>query len=201
MNNSCSIRVPGNNSCSKQKQIVPQKNESRFDEPIHEHWWRGKRKERAEKTNNFEPFFSNSTLTFLTFGNTFRLPILPTRHIILLCLPLIKIWGRQRKTARRIGKIGRRKVFSKVKNVNVESLKKRSKLLDFSARSFLFPLHQCSWMGSSKRLSFFGGHELFWLGRHELILFELELFTNCSELTRQLMGINGETFLPRSAPK
>ena len=32
---------------------------------------------------------------------------------------------------RRIGKIGRRKVFPKVKNVNVESLKKRSKLLDF----------------------------------------------------------------------
>ena len=32
---------------------------------------------------------------------------------------------------RREGKIGRRKVFSKVKNVNVESPKKRSKLLDF----------------------------------------------------------------------
>ena len=32
---------------------------------------------------------------------------------------------------RREGKIGRRKVFSKVKNVNVESLKIRSKLLDF----------------------------------------------------------------------
>ena len=32
---------------------------------------------------------------------------------------------------RRIGKIGRRKVFSNVKNVNVKSLKNRSKLLDF----------------------------------------------------------------------
>ena len=32
---------------------------------------------------------------------------------------------------RRIGKTGRRKVFPKVKNVNVESLKIRSKLLDF----------------------------------------------------------------------
>ena len=31
----------------------------------------------------------------------------------------------------RIGKIGRRKVFPKVKNVNVESLKNGSKLLDF----------------------------------------------------------------------
>ena len=32
---------------------------------------------------------------------------------------------------RREGKIGRRKVFSEVKNVNVESLKNGSKLLDF----------------------------------------------------------------------
>ena len=34
----------------------------------------------------------------------------------------------------RVGKIGRRKVFSEVKNVNVKSLKKRSKLLDFQER-------------------------------------------------------------------
>ena len=47
-----SIRVPKNNSCSKQ-------NESRFDEPIHEHTWRGKRKEGAEKNNNFERFFGD----------------------------------------------------------------------------------------------------------------------------------------------
>ena len=32
---------------------------------------------------------------------------------------------------RRVGKIRRRKVFSEVKNVNVESLKNDSKLLDF----------------------------------------------------------------------
>ena len=37
-----------------------------------------------EKTAFFEPFFGDSTLTFLTFGNTFRLPILPTRRIVLL---------------------------------------------------------------------------------------------------------------------
>ena len=30
---------------------------------------------------------------------------------------------------------------------------------------------------------------------------EHELFTNCSELMRQLMGINGGTVLARSAPK
>ena len=84
MNNSCSIRVPGNNSCSKQNQFVPPKNESRFDETIHEHTWRGKRKEGAEKTNNFERFFGDSALTFLTFGNTFRLLILPTRRLVLL---------------------------------------------------------------------------------------------------------------------
>ena len=50
-----------------------------------------------QKTNNFEPFFSDSTLTFLTFRNTFRLPILPTRRAIFLCLPQILIRGRQRK--------------------------------------------------------------------------------------------------------
>ena len=50
-----------------------------------------------QKSNNFEPFFSDSTLTFLTFGNTSRLPILPTRRIIFLCLPQNKIRGRQRK--------------------------------------------------------------------------------------------------------
>ena len=48
-----------------------------------------------------------------------------------ICLPQILIRGRQRKTMCRVGKIGRRKVFSKVKNVNVESLKNGSKLLDF----------------------------------------------------------------------
>ena len=42
-----------------------------------------------QNSNNFEPFFSDSTLTFLTFENTFRLPILPTRRAVLLCLPLI----------------------------------------------------------------------------------------------------------------
>ena len=51
--------------------------------------------------------------------------------LIFLCLPQILIRGRLRKTTCRVGKIGRRKVFREVKNVNVESLKKRSKLLDF----------------------------------------------------------------------
>ena len=67
----------------------PQKYEIRLDEPIHEHSWREKRKERAEKTNNFERFFADLTLTFLTFENTFRLVFLPTRRIIFLCLPQI----------------------------------------------------------------------------------------------------------------
>ena len=44
-----------------------------------------------QKSSNFERFFSDLTLTFLTFGNTFRLPILPSRRIILLCITLIKI--------------------------------------------------------------------------------------------------------------
>ena len=42
-----------------------------------------------QKSNNFERFFGDSTLTFLTFGNTSRLPILPIRRAVLLCLPLI----------------------------------------------------------------------------------------------------------------
>ena len=51
--------------------------------------WRESSPPRSWKSNNFERFFSDSTLTFLTYWNTFRLPILPTRRIILLCLPLI----------------------------------------------------------------------------------------------------------------
>ena len=42
-----------------------------------------------QKSNNFEPFFSDLTLTFLTYRNTFCLPILLIRRIIFLCLPLI----------------------------------------------------------------------------------------------------------------
>ena len=60
--------------------------------------------------------------------------------LVFLCLPQILIRGRQRKIMRREGKIGRRKVFPKVKNVNVESLKKRSKLLDFLSGSLPQPL-------------------------------------------------------------
>ena len=41
-----------------------------------------KRKERAEKNNTFERFSGDSTLTFLTSGNTFRLVILPTRRVV-----------------------------------------------------------------------------------------------------------------------
>ena len=51
--------------------------------------------------------------------------------LIFICLPQILIRGRQSNIMRRVGKIGRRKVFSKVKNVNVQSLKSDSKLLDF----------------------------------------------------------------------
>ena len=51
---------------------------------------------------------------------------------------------------------------------------------------------------------FLGGRTNCFL-EHELILFGTrivhELFMNCSELMRQLMGINGETVLARSAPK
>ena len=60
--------------------------------------------------------------------------------LVFLCLPQILIRGRQRKIMRRVGKIGRRKVFPKVKSVNVESPKNRSKLLDFWSGSLPQPL-------------------------------------------------------------
>ena len=49
-----------------------------------------------------------------------------------------KLGAHPGKTARRVGKIGRRKVFSKVKDVNVELRKKRSKLLFFRRNSSTF---------------------------------------------------------------
>ena len=64
--------------------------------------------------------------------------------LILICLPQIFLSLPLSKTKRRVGKITRREVFPEVKNVNVESPKKRSKLLVFSARSFLFSLQECS---------------------------------------------------------
>ena len=51
--------------------------------------------------------------------------------LILICLPQIFLSLPLSKTKRRVGKIWRRKVFPKVKNVNAESPKKRSKLLFF----------------------------------------------------------------------
>ena len=102
--------------------------------------------------------------------------------LILICLPQIFLSLPLSKTARRVGKIRRRKVFPKVKNVNVESPKKHSKLLVFLARSFLFPLQVCSWMVSSKRLSFF-------LARIDCLnkdwtRIEQELFMNCSRFVQ-----------------
>ena len=55
--------------------------------------------------------------------------------LIFLSLPLILIRGRERKIMRRVGKIGRRKVVPKVKNVNVKSLKNDAKLLVFGSGS------------------------------------------------------------------
>ena len=72
---------------------------------------------------------------FVTFPlKTAILEALPGKiclPLVLICLPQILIRGRQRKIMRRVGKIWRQKVFPKVKNVNVESLKNGSKLLDF----------------------------------------------------------------------
>ena len=94
MNNSCSILVQ---SLFKQSIRAPPKKWKPLWWTHSWGSWRGKRKERAEKTNNFERFFGDSALTFLTFGNTFRLQILPTRRLVLLRGRERKLWGRQIK--------------------------------------------------------------------------------------------------------
>ena len=77
------------------------------------------------------PFFRQFPFKNVDFGAHPGKICLP---LIFICLPLILIRGRQSKIMRRVGKIGRRKVFRKVKNVNVQSLKNGSKLLDFWKR-------------------------------------------------------------------
>ena len=123
-----------------------------------------------QKSNNFESFFSDSTLTFLTYRNTFLLPILPTRRIIFLCLPLILICLPQiflslplSKTKRRVGKIGRRKVFLEVKNVNIESPKKTLKIVVFFGA--LLPLSSPSMLMNGfikAAFNFWGARIDFW---------------------------------------
>ena len=93
-------------------------------------------------------------------------------------------------------------MFSKVKNVNVESPKKRSKLLFFFGA--LFPLSSPSML-----MNDFVKAAFILLGARIVFVWETRIDfvwnTNCSrivqKLMRQLMGINGETFLARSAPK
>ena len=92
------------NLCSKQNQFVPLK---KCKPPWWTHSWTFlERKEEggAEKPNIFERFFADSTLTFLTFGNTFRLVFLPTRRAVLLR-------GRERKIRGRQIKIRGRQIF------------------------------------------------------------------------------------------
>ena len=65
---------------------------------------------------------------------------------------------------RQIGKIGRQKVFSEVKNVNVESLKNGSKLLDFFGS--LLPLSSPSMLmnGFIKAAFVFWGARIVFVG-------------------------------------
>ena len=120
---------------------------------------------------------------FLPFFVTFPLKTgILGAHPGKICLPQIFLSLPLSKTKRRVGKIGRRKVFPKVKNVNVESPKKGSKLLVFSASSFFFPLQVCSWMGLSRRLSFFWGARIDF-GNTNCFL-EHELNTNCSRFVQ-----------------
>ena len=81
------------------------------------------------------PFFRHFPFKNAVLGAHLGKICLP---LILICLLQIKISLLLSKTTRRVGKIGRRKVFSKVKDVNVESRKKRSKLLGFRRNSSTF---------------------------------------------------------------
>ena len=87
VNNSCSIRVPGNNSCSKQNQFVPKQIKAALMNPFMSILGEKRGRSAPKKNNNFERFFADSTLTFLTFGNTFRLVFLPTRRVIFFAFP------------------------------------------------------------------------------------------------------------------
>ena len=102
--------------------------------------------------------------------------------LILICLPQIFLSLPLSKTKRRVGKIWRRKVFPKVKNVNVESPKKRSRLLVFSAPSFLFPLQEPHEWVHQSGFHFVGGTNCFCWGDTNWFCLEHELFTNCSEI-------------------
>ena len=85
------IRIPNKiNSC-------PQKMKAALMNPFMSILGEERGKSAPKKTNNFERFFADSTLTFLTLGNTFRLLILPTRCLVLLRGRERKIWGRQIK--------------------------------------------------------------------------------------------------------
>ena len=122
-------------------------------------WWKVLYLYRDMGGASAPPFFCHFPLKTAILGAHPGKICLP---LILICLPQIFLSLPLSKTKRRVGKIWRRKVFPKVKNVNAESPKKRSKLLVFSACSFLYSLHQCSCMGSSRRLSScFWEHELF----------------------------------------
>ena len=106
----CLIKCPINsvqfvfNSCSKQNPFVfqetiraPPKIKAALMNPFMSILGEERGKSAPKKTNNFERFFGDSTLTFLTFGNTFRLQILPTRRLVLLRGRERKSWGRQIK--------------------------------------------------------------------------------------------------------
>ena len=108
--------------------------------------------------------------------------------LIFLCLPLILIRGRQRKIMRRVGKIGRRKVFLKVKNVNVKSLKNRSKLLDFGGGSLPQPLPKGKGFSNFDMRGCAGGVQ-----RSVLGLCNVPCWVQCIVLCRVCVGFDAQT--------
>ena len=94
-------------------------------------------------------------------------------------------------------------MFQKVKNVNVESAKKRSKLLVFRRAPSSFLSKNAHEWGHQGGLHFLGGARIDFVWNTNCFP-EHELNTNCSrivqKLMRHLMSINGETVLVGSAP-
>ena len=134
------------------------------------------------------PFFVTSPLKTGILGAHLGKISLP---LIFLSLPLIFLSLPLSKTKCRVGKIWRRKVFPKVKNVNVESPKKHSKLLFFSARFFLFPLQEPhEWLHQSG-FHFFGGARIVFWNTNGFCL-EHELNTNWTRIVHEIdETING----------
>ena len=127
-------------------------------------------------------FFVTSPLKTAILG---ALPGKICLPLILICLPQIFLSLPLSKTKRRVGKIWRRKVFPKVKNVNVESPKNAQNCWFFRrALSSFLSKNAHEWLHQSG-FHFLGAHELFSGTRMGSVL-----NTNWTRIVHDLFRIN-----------